>query len=50
MAENKKLKGKILKYVKKYAKDKNITVEDALEHEIVKNVIAWYELQEKGEV
>lgn len=35
-------------YVKKYAKQRGITVEQALEHEVVKNVIDWMELRDRG--
>lgn len=35
-------------YVKKYAKQRGITVEQALEHEIIKNVIDWMELRDRG--
>ena len=33
-------------YVEKYANQHNITVEKALEHEIVKNVIDWMKLRD----
>ena len=36
-------------YVKRYAEQHGITVEQALEHEIVKNVIEWMKLREEGE-
>ena len=34
-------------YVKRYAKQRGITVKQALEHEIVKNVINWMKLRDK---
>ena len=34
-------------YVKRYAKQRGITVEKALEYEIVKNVIDWMKLRDK---
>ena len=34
-------------YVKRYAKQRGITVKQALEHEIVKNVIDWMKLRDK---
>ena len=34
-------------YVKRYAEQHGITVEKALEHEIVKNVIEWMKLRDK---
>lgn len=33
-------------YVKRYAKQHGITVKQALEHEIVKNVINWMKLRD----
>lgn len=34
-------------YVKRYAKQRSITVKQALEHEIVKNVIDWMKIRDK---
>ena len=34
-------------YVKRYAKQHGITVKQALEHKIVKNVINWMKLRDK---
>ena len=34
-------------YVKRYAKKHGITVKQALEHKIVKNVINWMKLRDK---
>lgn len=34
-------------YVKRYAEQRGITVKQALEHEIVKNVINWMKLRDK---
>lgn len=34
-------------YVKRYAKQRGITVKQALEHKIVKNVIDWMKLRDK---
>lgn len=35
-------------YVERYAKQRGIIVEQALEHEVVKNVIDWMELRDRG--
>ena len=34
-------------YVKRYAKQRGITVKQALEHKIVKNVIDWMKIRDK---
>lgn len=34
-------------YVKRYAEQRGITVKQALEHEIVKNVIDWMKIRDK---
>ena len=34
-------------YVKRYAEQHGITVKQALEHEIVKNVIEWMKIRDK---
>lgn len=47
MAKSKtKLKKKIGRYVRGYAKRNNMTEEQALEQDIVQNVIAWINLRE----
>ena len=34
-------------YVKRYAKQRGITVKQALEHKIVKNVINWMKIRDR---
>ena len=34
-------------YVKRYAKQRGITVKQTLKHEIVKNVIGWMKIRDK---
>jgi hypothetical protein len=48
MAKSKtKLKKKIGRYVRGYAKRNNMTEEQALEQDIVQNVITWINLREQ---
>lgn len=44
---SKEAKKKIDAYVKKYARDRKISILEAKQHEIVKNVIALYVMQDQ---